>query len=59
MSAFDITGAIVWGLLAVVFLWAWVKAPSGHPGEGGVLILGVVFTAAFIFCLARLFGASL
>lgn len=62
MSAFDITGAIVWGLLTGLFAFGgWDAQRSGGSDDtvGSLAAATILFLALFIFCLARLFGASL
>lgn len=63
MSAWDITGAVVWGALAA-FCW-WAGFGSGERDSltdkvvFGYILVGGASTAATIFCIARLFGAHL
>ncbi len=61
MSAWDITGAVCWGILTITG-WRDLKRVTDKldPGPaflGMMLVLAV--TGAFIFCVARLFGAKL
>lgn len=62
MSAWDISGAIVWGVLAF-FLWcgALIPAKPPLPRYGGNEVAAFFFalptTAAAVFCIARLCGA--
>lgn len=62
MSAWDITGAVIWSALSV---WLWSDAVRGKVDldddktGAGVFCLGCSFSAAAIFCIARLCGAHL
>lgn len=66
MSAWDIAGAIVWGLLTA-FLWGTARSLNSNPDQLGTNAdaanfaswLGFVTFAAFVICTARLMGAHL
>ena len=61
MSAFDIVGVIMWGLLAFMFTAATVSfhLDGDRAGVRGAFYIAFPCLAAFIFCVARLFGAHL
>jgi hypothetical protein len=63
MSAFDITGAVIFAVLltAVAFAEYWLitHAIKERPTIGRLLIVGIFFLAGFVFCLARILGAHL
>lgn len=59
MSAWDITGAVIWTFLALCF-WAATRPKPGtafSAVEFWCAIFAICFSAAAIFCFARLCGA--
>lgn len=58
MSAWDIAGAVVWTLLAVMF-WgtAVISVDDPKASVKAATALAAAFTMAAIFCIARLCGA--
>lgn len=64
MSAFDISGAVVSGILAFMFWCAAVipnKPPKPRYGdvEAKSFLVAIPMTAWFVFCVTRLSGAGL
>ena len=67
MSAWDITGLIVWGFLALIFASGTVSAAARGKWSDGddftpshafwSLFIFLAFASATIFCAARLLGA--
>lgn len=62
MSVWDISGAIVWSVLAVIFgLVALMPNKPPRPRYGGDEVvwffIALPTTAAAVFCIARLCGA--
>jgi len=60
MSAWDISGAVVWPPLAALFWWWFFKGDLGSRSDAGHAIgffAALSFTLAAVFCVARLFGA--
>jgi len=63
VSAWDISGAVVWTLMALL-LWAGIFADLAKGtmknGEGFVPVaIAIMLSLASVFCIARLFGAHL
>lgn len=57
MSAWDITGAIVWGFLTIT---GWPQLGSVKKEDRFIaVVICLLVTAPFTFCIARLFGAHL
>ena len=64
MSAWDVAGAVVWTLVALL-LWAVIYFAALARGTmeieevGFSLVIAVMLSLASVFCIARLFGAHL
>ncbi len=60
MSAWDISGAVVWGVLTISG-WRDIGLLGGTPSGAKLIGMALVltFTGLFFFCVARLFGAKL
>lgn len=62
MSAFDITGAIWWPVIGVVFIWAgWfgLRDDGGNRDAASCFLFGICLFLPATFCIARLFGAHI
>lgn len=63
MSAFDITGAIIWSILAFLFFNAAFQ-PNKETGrygseEAGQFMVALICLSCSVFSIARMFGAHL
>lgn len=62
MSAWDVSGAVVWTALGILF-WGGAITPGKPPNprigpaEVGCFLLAIPISAASVFCIARLCGA--
>lgn len=59
MSAFDITGAVVWTPLAVMFMRVCGNDKLSEDGKVRAAIYSIILSLASIFCISRLMGAGL
>ena len=61
MSAFDITGAIVWSPVACLLLWAGIgclrSESRSRQDAGPALFIGTLCALGAVFSVARLLGA--
>ncbi|QDH50388.1 hypothetical protein [Caulobacter phage KcrB] len=60
MSAFDITGLVVGGVLAVLFAWGAARDTQQRGATSFEQFLALLICTAWaVFCFARLCGATL